>query len=165
MRTAARRCALTWLQPSNEETLRDRVAQLERYDTAVFLSVTRTATLSVTTAGTIITWQSEIDSGGGMTWSGSSITVPIAGYYHLSIKGTFGVKEDVTGDVVVGGVEVATMGTASSKDAKFRLSSTRFYKAGDVVQIRLTTKTGTMTLQVVTEDSAGESPITHMVLL
>jgi hypothetical protein len=33
------------------------------------------------------------------------------------------------------------------------------------VQIKLTTKTGTHTLQVVTEDSAGESPICHMVLL
>lgn len=156
---------MTWLQPSNEEGLRDRVALLERYDTAIFLSLTRTATLNITTAGTIVTWQEEIDSGGGMTWSGSSITVPVAGYYHLSVKGTLGVKDDITGDVVVNGVEVATMGTASSKDAKFRHSSTRFYKAGDVVQYRATTKTGTMTLQVNTEDSASESPILHMVLL
>ena len=57
------------------------------------------------------------------------------------------------------------MGTGDSKDAKFRLNSTRFYKAGDVVQIRLTQASATHTLQVVTEDSAGESPIMHMVLL
>lgn len=137
---------------------------VEQFDDAIFLSLTRTATLSITTAGVIVTWQSEIASN-GMTWSGSSITVPIAGYYHLSIKGTLGVKDAVTGDVVVNGVEVATMGTANSKDTKFRLSSTRFYKADDAVQIRLTTATGTMTLQVNTEDSASESPITHMVLL
>ncbi len=57
------------------------------------------------------------------------------------------------------------MGAHDGKDTKFRLTATRFYKADDVVQIKLTTKTGTHTLQVVTEDSAGESPICHMVLL
>ncbi len=74
-------------------------------------------------------------------------------------------KDDIYGDVVVNGVEVATMGTAGSKDTKFRHSIMRFYKAGDVVQYRATTKTGTMTLQVNTEDAANESPILHMVLL
>jgi hypothetical protein len=140
------------------------MSMVEQYDSAVFVSLTRTATLSVTTAGVIATWQSEIDSN-GMTWSGSSITVPIAGYYHITVIGTLGVKDNITGDIVLNGVEVATMGTASSKDTKFRMESLRFYKAGDVVQIRLTTSTGTMTLQATTEDSANESPILHMVML
>lgn len=155
---------MTWKLPSETAQLRERMAMVEQFDDAIFLSLTRTATLSVTTAGVLVTWQSEIASN-GMTWSGSSITVPIAGYYHLSIKGSFETKDSITGDVVVNGVEVATMGTGDSKDAKFRLNSTRFYKAGDVVQIRLTQASATHTLQVVTEDSAGESPIMHMVLL
>lgn len=155
---------MTWLQTDEAQLMRDRMSTAERSDTAVFLSLTRTATLSITTAGVIVTWQSEIDTN-GMTWSGSSITIPIAGYYVLSVIGTLGVKDQITGDIVLNGVEVATMGTASSKDTKFRHSITRFYKAGDVVQYRASTTTGTMTLQVNTEDAASESPIFHMVML
>ena len=142
-----------------------RLVQLERGDNAVYISLTRTSTLSITTAGVIVTWQSLIDAGCAASWSGSSITVPVSGYYSLTIKGAFAVKESVVGDVVLNGVDVCTMGTGDSKDAKFRLTATRFYKADDVVQIRLTTTTGTHTLQVNTEDSANESPICHMVLI
>jgi hypothetical protein len=142
-----------------------RLVQLERGDNAVYISLTRTSTLNITTAGVIVTWQSLIDAGCAASWSGSQITVPLSGYYSLTIKGTFLTKESVVGDVIVNGVEVCTMGTGDSKDAKFRLTATRFFKADDVVQIKLTTTTATHTLQVVTEDSAGESPICHMVLL
>ena len=142
-----------------------RLVQLERGDNAIYISLTRTSTLSITTAGTIVTWQSLIDAGCAASWSGSTITVPVSGYYSLTIKGTLGVKDGITGDVLVNGVEVCTMGTGDSKDTKFRLTATRFYKADDAVQVRLTTATGTMTLQVNTEDSASESPILHMVLI
>lgn len=152
------------LTPSDTEQLRERISQTERKDEAVYITLTRTATLSITTAGTIVTFQEEVDSCGKITWSGSTITVPIAGYYHLSIKGTFAVKDSVSGEVVVNGVTVATMGTASMKDEKFRLSSTRFFKKDDAVQIRLTSGTGTMTLQVNQEDVQSESPIVHMVM-
>lgn len=156
---------MTWLQSDEAQLMRDRVSTIERRDDAVFITLTRTATLSITTAGVIVTWQNDIDSGGNMTYSGTSITVPMAGYYLISVVGTLGVKDNITGDVLVNGVEVATMGTASSKDTKFRHELMRFYKAGDVVQYRAQTATGTMTLQVNTEDAASESPILHMVLL
>jgi len=99
---------LTWLQTDESQLMRDRVSTIERRDDAVFISLTRTATLSITTAGVIVTWQNDIDSGGNMTYSGSSITVPMAGYYLLSVVGTLGTKDDIFGDVVVNGVEVAT---------------------------------------------------------
>lgn len=156
---------MTWLQSDEAQLMRDRVSTIERRDDAVFITLTRTATLNITTAGVIVTWQNDIDSGGNMTYSGTSITVPMAGYYLISVVGTLGVKDNITGDVLVNGVEVATMGTASSKDTKFRHELMRFYKAGDVVQYRAQTATGTMTLQVNTEDAANESPILHMVLL
>jgi len=75
-----KRCKLTYptssyLTASNEQALRERIVQLERADNAVFISLTRTSTLSITTAGVTVTWQDEIDVAGGMTWSGSSITV------------------------------------------------------------------------------------------
>lgn len=164
MRKAPRRYALTSQIP-NEVALRDRLQQVEREDKAVYLTLTRTATLTITTAGTIVTWQEEIDSCGKITWSGSSITVPVAGYYHLSMKGAFEVKDSTTGDVVVNGVEVATMGTGDGKDVKFRLNCVRFYKKGDVVQVKLTMASASHTLQVNTEDLASESPILHMVLI
>lgn len=52
---------------------------------AAFLTLTRTATLALTTAGTSITWQSEIRSQ-GISWSGTTITIPSAGYYLISVN-------------------------------------------------------------------------------
>jgi hypothetical protein len=156
---------LTSQTPNKAAMVNGRLVQLERGDNAIYISLTRTSTLSITTAGVIVTWQSLIDAGCAASWSGSNITVPVSGYYSLTIKGTLSTKDAIYGDVILNGVEVCSMGTHDGKDAKFRLTATRFYKADDVVQIKLTTKTGTHTLQVVTEDSAGESPICHMVLL
>lgn len=156
---------MTWYQTNDQQQMQTRLQNLERFDSATYLSLTRTATLSITTAGVIVTWQNAIENVGDWTWSGTSITVPIAGYYLISVVGTLGVKDNITGDVLVNGVEVATMGTASSKDTKFRHELLRFYKANDVVQYKAQTATGTMTLQVNTEDTASESPILHMVML
>jgi len=167
---ALKRCKLTYptssyLTASNEQALRERIVQLERADNAVFLSLTRTSTLSITTAGVTVTWQDEIDSAGGMTWSGSSITVPIAGYYKITIIGSLSTRDNIHGDLLVNSVDVCSMGTGAARDVKFRHTATRFFKASDVVQYRAHTTTGTHTLQVVTEDSAGESPILHMVMI
>ena len=145
--------------------MRDRMSTAERSDTAVFLSLTRTATLSITTAGVIVTWQAEIDSGGNTTWSGSSITVPIAGYYLIQVVGALDSGNNVAGDIVDNGVTVCTMTAGTARDHKFTHSVVRFYKAGDVVQYRATTSGSNRTLQVTTEDSDSESPILHMVLL
>ena len=142
-----------------------RLVQLERGDNAIYISLTRTATLSITTAGVIVTWQSLIDAGCAASWSGSNITVPVSGYYSLTLMGTLSTRDKIFGDVILNGVEVCSMGAHDGRDTKFRITATRFFKADDVVQIKLTTNTGTHTLQVVTEDSAGESPILHLVLL
>jgi hypothetical protein len=156
---------LTWLQTDEAQLMRDRMSTAERSDTAVFLSLTRTATLSITTAGVIVTWQAEIDSGGNTTWSGSSITVPIAGYYLIQVVGALDSGNNVAGDIVDNGVTVCTMTAGTARDHKFTHSVVRFYKAGDVVQYRATTSGSNRTLQVTTEDSDSESPILHMVLL
>lgn len=156
---------MTWLQTDEAQLMRDRMSTAERSDTAVFLSLTRTATLSITTAGVIVTWQAEIDSGGNTTWSGSSITVPIAGYYLIQVVGALDSGNNVAGDIVDNGVTVCTMTAGTARDHKFTHSVVRFYKAGDVVQYRATTSGSNRTLQVTTEDSDSESPILHMVLL
>ena len=156
---------MTWLKSDETQLLTERVSTIERRDDAVFITLTRTSTLSITTAGVVVTWQEEIDIGGNFTWSGASITVPIAGYYAISVVGSLATRDDIHGDLRVNSVEVCSMGTGAKKDVKFLHYIVRFYKAGDVVQYKATTTTGTHTLAVVTEDAAGESPIFHMVLL
>ena len=156
---------MTWLKSDETQLLTERVSTIERRDDAVFITLTRTSTLSITTAGVVVTWQEEVDSGGNFTWSGASITVPIAGYYAITVIGSLAVRDNLHGDLRVNAVEVCSMGTGAQKDVKFIHSVSQFFKAGDVVQYKATTTTGTHTLQVVTEDAAGESPIFHMVLL
>ena len=156
---------MTWLQSNESQLLRDRISSVERRDDAVFISLTRTSTLSITTAGVIVTWQEEIDSGGDMTYSGSSITVPIAGYYAVTVIGSLATRDNFHGDLRVNSVEVCSMGVGGQRDVKFVHSVCRFFKEGDVVQYKATTSTGTHTLQLVTEDAANESPMFHMVLL
>lgn len=145
--------------------MRDRMSTAERRDDAVFISLTRTATLTITAAGVIVTWQAVIDSGGDMTVSGSSITVPIAGYYLIQVIGALDTGNNVAGDIVDNGVTVCTMTAGTARDHKFSHNVVRFFKAGDVVQYRATTSGSNRTLQVTTEDSDSESPIFHMVLL
>ena len=54
------------------------------------LTLTRSATLAITTAGTVITWQVETRNQ-GFTWSGTTITIPTAGYYAVQLAlGTTG---------------------------------------------------------------------------
>jgi hypothetical protein len=156
---------LTWLKSDETQLLTERVSTIERRDDAVFITLTRTSTLSITTAGVVVTWQEEVDSSGNFTWSGASITVPIAGYYNITVIGSLAVRDNLHGDLRVNAVEVCSMGTGAQKDVKFIHSVLQFFKAGDVVQYKATTSTGTHTLQVVTEDTAGESPMFHMVLL
>ena len=145
--------------------MRDRVSTLEQRDDAVFITLTRTSTLSITTAGVTVTWQSEVDSGGNMTWSGATITVPVAGYYKVTVVGSLATRDNFHGDLRVNAVEVCSMGVGALRDVKFVHSVCRFFKEGDEVQYRATTTTATHTLAVVTEDAAGESPMFHMVLL
>ena len=156
---------MTWLKSDEAQLLTERVSTVERRDDAVFITLTRTSTLSITTAGVNVTWQEEVDIGGDFTWSGASITVPIAGYYAITVIGSLNTRDNIYGDLRVNSVEVCSMGAGSLRDVKFMHTVSQFFKAGDVVQYRATTATGTHTLQVVTEDAAGESPLFHMVLL
>ena len=156
---------MIWLKSDEAQLLTERVSTVERRDDAVFITLTRTSTLSITTAGVVVTWQEEIDIGGNFTWSGASITVPIAGYYAISVIGSLATRDNFHGDLRVNAIEVCSMGIGAQRDVKFMHTVCRFFKAGDQVQYRATTSTGTHTLAVVTEDAAGESPMFHMVLL
>jgi len=86
-----------------------RLVQLERGDNMVYITLTRTTALSITTAGVTVTWQNLIDAGCAVAWSGSTITVPVSGYYSLTFNGKMSTRDAVVGDILVNGVEVATM--------------------------------------------------------
>ena len=61
---------------------------LQRVETpGACLTLTRSATLAITTAGTTITWQVETRAN-GITWSGTTITIPTEGYYSFFLFGT-----------------------------------------------------------------------------
>ena len=156
---------MTWFQSNDQQQMQTRLLNLERFESSTYLSLTRTATLSITTAGVVVTWQSEIENVGEWTWSATTITVPIAGYYAVTVIGSLNTRDNIHGDLRVNSVEVCSMGTGAQRDVKFIHSVCRFFKAGDVVQYRATTTTGTHTLQAITEDVASESPMFHMVMI
>ena len=49
------------------------------------ITLTRTAIQAITTASTVLVWQSQI-RGQGMTWSGTNVTVPADGYYLIDLS-------------------------------------------------------------------------------
>jgi hypothetical protein len=51
------------------------------------LTLTRSATLAITTGGTTITWQVETRNS-GFTWSGTTVTIPTDGFYSFFLFGT-----------------------------------------------------------------------------
>lgn len=66
------------------------------------LTLTRSATLAITTAGTTITWQVETRNN-GFTWSGATVTIPTEGYYSFFFFGTVNTNQINFFQLVSGG--------------------------------------------------------------
>jgi hypothetical protein len=67
---------------------RNKVDTLARVETpSACLTLTRSATLAITTVGTTITWQTETRNR-NFSWSGTTITIPTDGYYSFFLFGT-----------------------------------------------------------------------------
>lgn len=76
---------------------------LERIETpAAALTLTRSATLAITTAGTTITWQVETRNQ-NFNWSGTTITIPTDGYYGFFLFGTVNTNQINFFQLVSGG--------------------------------------------------------------
>lgn len=146
---------------------RARVDQLERIESggaagSVYLTLTRTATLSVGGAGTIITWQSE-DRGNGIAWSGSVITIPSDGYYLIDVAGNWSSGGAQTyGRVYVNGIMVERMvNHYQASIVEFRVMAMRHFTAGDAVEIQLLNGAA-RTLLVTAYDTQSNSPYLHI---
>lgn len=135
---------------------------LQRVETpAACLTLTRSATLAITTAGTTITWQVETRAN-GITWSGATITIPTAGYYAVQLAiGTTG-SQTMAFTRIVNGVTIGGFVGLFSATNYFSGQSTGYYAAGDTLQIRLVPGANTTVTQVA-EYAATESPILHIV--
>ena len=141
-----------------------RTDALERIETpGAALTLTRSATLAITTAGTTITWQTETRNQ-GFTWSGTTITIPTAGSYAVQlIVGTTG-SQTMAFTRIVNGVTIGGFVGLFSATNYFSGQSTAYYATGDALQIRLVPGANTTVTQVA-EYVATESPILHIVQL
>jgi hypothetical protein len=137
---------------------------LQRVETpAACLTLTRSATLAITTAGTTITWQVETRAN-GITWSGTTITIPTAGYYAIQcILGTTGSQTMIISRVV-NGTNIGGFLAQLTATNYFAGQVTMYFAAGDTLQIRLTPGANTTVTQVA-EYLTTESPILHIVQL
>ena len=127
------------------------------------VTLTRSATLAITTAGTTITWQTEVRNQ-GFTWSGTTITIPTAGYYAVQLAlGTTG-SQSMAFTRIVNGVTIGGFVGLFSATNYFSGQATAYYATGDALQIRLVPGANTTVTQVA-EFAATESPILHIVQL
>jgi len=146
---------------------RQRVDQLERIESGsgaggTYLTLRRTTTQSITTAGTVVSWEDSVRNA-GFTWSaGTSITIPSAGYYVLDMAFSFNSAAVVNADLLVGGTATGRFNNFYGSGAINRIGAMRYFSASDSVEIELTTVAG-RTLQVVAYGSANESPFLHIV--
>lgn len=144
---------------------RQRVDQLERIEgggaATVYLTLTRTNTLSLTTAGTIVTWQSEVRNV-GFTWSaGTSITIPQSGYYAMDITMRIGSNTSFSVDLLLSSVAVARLVNSQGGNA-FRFIGIRYYTTGDSIEFKAIVGAN-RTLAVNAYGDEDESPFLHIV--
>jgi hypothetical protein len=127
------------------------------------LTLTRSATLAITTAGTIITWQTETRNQ-GFTWATDTITMPTTGYYAVQ---TF---LQTAGNVTlftqrqINGTNIGYFGWSPVAVNYHVGTMVRYFTTGDTLQIRVAPSANT-TLNVAADGVGNESPFLHIVQL
>lgn len=127
------------------------------------LTLTRSAGLAITTAGTLITWQVETRNN-GFTWATTNITIPTSGYYAMSLTYTSSAAHTSSMRLFVGGVNVAFMADSGVSSVRQGFAWVRYFTTADVVSFNVLPSVG-VTISVVAESSASESPFLHIVQL
>ena len=126
------------------------------------LTLTRSATLAFTTAGTTITWQVETRNQ-GFTWSGTAITIPTSGYYALTCSLAATTNFSFV-NIDINGVQCYAMYGQSTQ--YFNGTTTRYFTTGDVVKIvARAASNGTINVNSEGASASGDSPILHIVQL
>jgi hypothetical protein len=144
--------------------LRASVADLARQERpGAALTLTRSGTLSITTAGTTITWQTETRNE-GFTWSGTEITIPTAGYYAINLQYNAAVVTTTYAILRVNAVNVAFFSNSSVNSTLHGFTVMRYFATGDLVEARVVPAANS-TIQVIAEGVASESPFIHIAQL
>ena len=126
------------------------------------LTLTRSATLAITTAGTTITWQTERRNQ-GFTWSGTDITIPTAGYYVLNLSYT-ATAHTAFMRLIVNGTTTGFFASSALSSATQAFTVTRYFATSDIVRTQVLPSVN-VTVAVNAENTTGESPILHIVQL
>ena len=137
------------------------LARVERPSAA--LTLTRSATLAITTAGTTITWQVETRNQ-GFNWSGADVTIPTNGYYLINLQYTASVITTATAILRVNSVNVAFFADSSINSTLHGFTVMRYFSTGDSVELRVVPSANS-TIQVNAENATSESPILNIVQL
>jgi hypothetical protein len=127
------------------------------------LTLTRSATLAITTAGTTITWQVETRNE-GFTWSGTEITIPTAGYYAINLQYNAAVVTTTYAILRVNAVNLAFFSNSSVNSTLHAFTVMRYFATGDLVEARVVPAANS-TIQVIAEGVASESPFIHIAQL
>ena len=144
---------------------RNTVAEIQSTDVhGAVLTLTRTADQAITTAGTTIVWQSEL-RGYQITWAGADITMPTAGWYHISVALRHGSLNDLLYRLSVNGtlVQIAPgIGDVNRDGSSAHFM--RYFAEGDVVQINVL-PSANVNVTAIAEGGSPESPILNIVQL
>lgn len=141
-----------------------RTNTLERIEApAAALTLTRTAVQAITTAGTLITWQSATRNT-GFSWTGTDITIPTAGYYVIQTRIATAASITLATQVTVNGTTIGYFGNTYVATTYHTGTIMRYFATGDVVQIRVVPSANT-TINQAAENTLTESPLVHIVQL
>jgi len=133
------------------------VADLARQERpGAALTLTRSATLAITTAGTVITWQTEVRSA-GFTWSGTDITIPTAGFYAMQVSYATTGSVTMSTQITVNGTRLGYIGFQQVATNYFQSTYLRYFATGDVIQISAFPSANT-TISVNAENVINASP-------
>ena len=143
--------------------LRASVADLARQERpGAALTLTRSATLAITTAGTTITWQTETRNQ-GFTWATTDITIPTAGYYVLNLSYT-ATAHTAFMRLIVNGTTTGFFASSALSSATQAFTVVRYFATGDIVRTQALPSSN-VTVAVNAEGTTGESPILHIAQL
>ena len=127
------------------------------------LTLTRSASLAITTAGTTVIWQTEVRNS-GFTWNTTDITMPTAGYYSIQVFLQTSANVTLFTQRVVNGVNIGYFGNSPIAINYHASTMIRYFSTNDILQIRVVPSANT-TISVVGENAFGESPLLHIMQL
>ena len=138
-----------------------RTNSLERIEApAAALTLTRTALQAITTAGTLITWQSATRNN-GFTWATTDITIPTAGYYVIQVRLATAASITMATQVTVNGTTIGYFGNTYVATTYHTGTIMRYHATGDILQIRVLPSANTNINQAA-ENTLTESPLLHI---